>query len=285
MKPTPTPPKNASAQGGDERSSKTAKAKPKQTVEVVSKPRDPGRFVSQARLSEVLGWNRSSIREWTAEGMPAVVRGDRSAGKDWLYDLQEVVAWREDRIAEKVRAERPADIGDGEGDPTHPLYGVEPKDRARVIKDYANLALELDMAVYNADAEAIWVRAFRDVGNGCMSLPELAGRELAGYPEAEVRRLVRDAKAVTDRLMKQLAKVSSDADKSAVVKFWETVVRDLKGHRPEMIERFVTIASTNMPDILKTTAEYRRSSMQDLRRRPNRRGDKSENEVFESDAT
>ena len=198
------------AKAGVRASTKRAKVKPPQKVEVVSKPRDPGRFVSQVRLSEVLGRNRTTIREWDAAGMPAQQRGDRAAGRDWIYDIAEVLTWRERVVAEKVRA----DMGGGEegdGDPSNPLGGLKGLDLIKAQDALVKLAIKQRYAVNPEAVAAIWTRAFRDIGNALMALPDLYARDLGGYPEDMVRDWGRTTKLKIDSILKSASNYQADA--------------------------------------------------------------------------
>ena len=173
----------------------------------VEGPRDPGRFVSQDRLAKVLDRNRATIREWDAAGMPCVRRGDRDAGAQWLYDVAEVVKWREGQVSEKARKE-------GRAEPRMPSAGggdlafvgdLEPKERISLAMQIMKMgerqrALCTPMAV-----EEVWTRAFRDVGNSVMSIPELCARDMVGFPDEVVARFRKTAKEKVADVLKATA--------------------------------------------------------------------------------
>jgi phage terminase Nu1 subunit (DNA packaging protein) len=171
----------------------------------VEPPRDPGRFVSKNRLGPVLGRNAATINAWVADGMPAVVVGDAKAGRDWIFEIAAVVKWREGVVARKARAE----AGGGKENESlpigHPLHGVEPKDRPMVIQRYVNLAIAQKMAVSVGDVAAIRTRTFRNIGATLMSIPELAARNLRGFPEADVRAFVKASKTDINAVLRDAA--------------------------------------------------------------------------------
>jgi terminase small subunit / prophage DNA-packing protein len=58
------------------------------------------RHVSLKQLAELLDRDRGTIEKWVAKGCPYVSKGDRDAGQAWVFDLAEVVKWRERDVAE-----------------------------------------------------------------------------------------------------------------------------------------------------------------------------------------
>ena len=62
-----------------------------------------GKRVSANELAEILGVNRHTVVEWAQKrNCPSVEAADKDAGKSWVFDVAEVVAWRESQAAEAV---------------------------------------------------------------------------------------------------------------------------------------------------------------------------------------
>ena len=142
--------------------------------------------------------------------MPSHKRGDRSAGAQWLYDIAEVVAWRERVVADKARAEMGG--GDEEGsDPSNPLGGLRGLDLIKAQDALVKLAIKQRYAVNPEAVASIWTRAFRDIGNALMALPDLYARDLGGYPEEMVRDWGRTTKAKIDSILKSASNYQADA--------------------------------------------------------------------------
>jgi phage terminase Nu1 subunit (DNA packaging protein) len=208
-----TPTKTPAEKGAKARQKTPSKRPSSQSAAHLNSPdpvtgkHDVGRFVSQARLGQVLGKNRDTIREWQTKGMPAVQRGDRDLRKTWLYDIAAVFEWREQQVAERVRRDLgQSTASDDSGDLTN--KGTEQIKRAVAI---ANLALKQRYAVAIDAAVSISVRERRDVGNQVMSIPDLVARDLSGYPDELVRKFVREAKQSIGAILKTTASVADDA--------------------------------------------------------------------------
>lgn len=72
--------------------------------------------MSANQLAKMLGRDRGTIDRWIKAKCPYVQAADRSAGKDWILDIGDVVKWREEKIAQEALQSR-VDDGDAYDDP------------------------------------------------------------------------------------------------------------------------------------------------------------------------
>lgn len=63
------------------------------------------RHVSLKQLAELLDRDRNTVMKWVSQGCPFVSKGDRDAGQAWVFDLAEVVKWRE-RVSAETAVEK-----------------------------------------------------------------------------------------------------------------------------------------------------------------------------------
>lgn len=184
-----------------------AKSKATTKPAPIEAPRDPGRYVSQDRLAKILDRNRATVREWDAAGMPCVRRGDKAVGQDWVYDVADVVKWREAQAAEKGRKEGRAEprMPSGTGGDMSFIGELDPKERISLAMQIMKMG-ERQRALCTPKAvEDVWTRAFRDVGNSVMSIPELCARDMVGFPDEVVARFRRTAKEKIGDILKATA--------------------------------------------------------------------------------
>jgi phage terminase Nu1 subunit (DNA packaging protein) len=58
-----------------------------------------GKHVSANELAEILGVNRHTVVEWSKKGCPSVEKADKESGRPWIFDVAQVMAWRESQAA------------------------------------------------------------------------------------------------------------------------------------------------------------------------------------------
>lgn len=169
-------------------------------------PEDGKRYVSLHQLGQTLDRNPSTLRQWLAAGMPYLKRGDIGKGQKWLFDVADVVQWREDQVAERTRGV--PDSRDG-GEPI-PVNDMD-VERIRAQREMLKLAKEARYAVNPDAVVAITTRHHRDVSNSVMSIPDLLARDLTGIPDAMKRKLVRDMKERIAEILKAAAEERTEA--------------------------------------------------------------------------
>jgi phage terminase Nu1 subunit (DNA packaging protein) len=146
------------------------------------------RRVNKVDVAELLGVSTVAIGQWVAKGCPFVQKGGQ--GKSWVFDVPEVVAWRERQVAQQA-------VGD-----TKSLD----LDEARRRKLAAEAAMsELDLAkrkgelIEIEEVAAVVGDDYANVRAKLLSLPTKLGPQLIGVEEpAEAMKLVE--RAVTEAL-------------------------------------------------------------------------------------
>jgi len=153
------------------------------------------RHVSMLQLSELLGRERNTIRSWVEKGCPIVQRAAPDNGMEWIFDVAEVVRWRERQvIADSAKLDGNANADSFPAG--YPFPAIV--DAAKRI----TAAMKLQDSLERAEAVApigfqvaVIGRAFALGSSAIMSLPDLIAREMVGFPRDKVllwREMARD---------------------------------------------------------------------------------------------
>lgn len=161
------------------------------------------RHVSAKELSDLLGRDRGTISEWLEDGCPVVQRGMK--GVPHVFDLAEVVRWRERRAAEDA-AEKAALAMPIDDDAIDGLPGIrglkDPEKQVRTTIQLVKLAALRGAATPNAVALDATERALGLVRQTLMPLANRLLRELPGLSKEDARRVQELARKATADALK-----------------------------------------------------------------------------------
>lgn len=142
------------------------------------------RHVSQSGCAEIFGVHRNTIAAWVKQGCPFVQRGNKSQGKDWVFDTAEVAQWRADKA-----------VRDSVGDTNE---SSEDELRRRKLAAETTIA-EIDAAKKRGEValleeiERIWRDSLLELKARIRLLPSrVAGRLVGLSDETEIKSVLLD---------------------------------------------------------------------------------------------
>jgi phage terminase Nu1 subunit (DNA packaging protein) len=119
-------------------------------------------------LAHLLNVSRTTLAAWIRDGMPYLKRADRDEGIPWVFDIAEVVRWREERAAQ------------GNGTPTDYLEAQTRKMAAEAELAEIKLAKERGDAVSIRDTEKAWSNIMVNFRAKMLTLPQRLAPILVG---------------------------------------------------------------------------------------------------------
>ncbi len=142
------------------------------------------RHVSQSGCAEIFGVHRNTVAAWVKQGCPFVQRGNKSQGKDWVFDTAEVAQWRADKA-----------VRDSVGDTND---SSEDELRRRKLAAETTIA-EIDAAKKRGEValleeiERIWRDSLLELKARIRLLPSrVAGRLVGLSDETEIKSVLLD---------------------------------------------------------------------------------------------
>jgi phage terminase Nu1 subunit (DNA packaging protein) len=134
------------------------------------------RHVSLADLAHLLGVARTTALGWTKQGCPYVQKADRDEGVAWVFDISEVIRWREERAAREGFTGTPADYTEAQ----------TRKMAAEAEMAEIKLAKERGDAVSITDTEKAWSNIIVNFRAKMLALPQRAAPLLVGQSKERV---------------------------------------------------------------------------------------------------
>jgi phage terminase Nu1 subunit (DNA packaging protein) len=124
--------------------------------------------MNRTEIAEAMGVTMVTIDNWRKEGMPVLERG--GPGKQWVFNLPDVVKWFGDRKAKQAAGDAPGD-----------MVEIEKRTaQAKMLKAELELAQARGEVAPIGDFERAWSKAFAQIQANVMNVAQRVVIQLLG---------------------------------------------------------------------------------------------------------